>query len=307
MKRAVVFAHYDKDSIIDDYVIYYLKELKKISDTIVFVSCCNLADKEIEKLNGIASHVISEEHNEYDFGSYKRGFLYIKDKLNEYDELIFANDSCFGPFYPLAKIFSKMENENSDFWGITKNNYGYKKSAKHIFTKRPHIQSYFIVFKKNIFTNNIFADFMQSIKHEEDKKLIVSSYEIGLSELLINNGYTYGAYINAYSRINNVTILKWRQIIEKYNMPFIKCSLPRLVNKNTTTVEGYQDIIKSVSDYPVELIEKNVDRTRTVNYGKHTSPLWFKHIFYNFLSELPFCLRKLVEILVKRYAPFFRD
>lgn len=307
MKRAVVFAHYDKDSIIDDYVIYYLKELKKISDTIVFVSCCNLAATEIEKLNGIASNVISKEHNEYDFGSYKRGFLYLKDKLNKYDELIFVNDSCFGPFYPLAKIFSKMENEHCDFWGITKNNFGYKKSTKHIFTKRPHIQSYFIVFKKNIFTNNIFADFMQSIKHEEDKKQIVSSYEIGLSELLINNGYTYGAYINAYSRINNVTILKWRQIIEKYDMPFIKCSLPRLVNKNTTTVEGYQDIIKSISDYPVELIEKNVDRTRIANYGKHTSPLWFKRIFYNFLSELPFSLRKIVEILVKRCAPFFRD
>ena len=150
MKRAVVFAHYDKDSIIDDYVIYYLKELKKISDTIVFVSCCNLADKEIEKLNGIASHVITQIHDEYDFGSYKRGFLYLQDKLNEFDELIFANDSCYGPLYPLEKVFSKMENENSDFWGITKNNFGYKKNLKHFFVKRPHIQSYFIVFNKNV-------------------------------------------------------------------------------------------------------------------------------------------------------------
>ena len=27
MRRAAVFAHYDKDRIIDDYVIYYLKSL----------------------------------------------------------------------------------------------------------------------------------------------------------------------------------------------------------------------------------------------------------------------------------------
>ena len=39
MKRAAVFAHYDKDKIIDDYVIYYLKSLKEIFDNIVFVSC----------------------------------------------------------------------------------------------------------------------------------------------------------------------------------------------------------------------------------------------------------------------------
>ena len=29
MKRLCIFAHYDKDNLIDDYVIYYLRELKK--------------------------------------------------------------------------------------------------------------------------------------------------------------------------------------------------------------------------------------------------------------------------------------
>ena len=42
MKRAVVFAHYDKDNIVDDYVIYYIKALKEIAETIIFVSCNNI-------------------------------------------------------------------------------------------------------------------------------------------------------------------------------------------------------------------------------------------------------------------------
>ena len=34
VKRLAIFAGYDKDNIIDDYVVYYIKELKKIADII---------------------------------------------------------------------------------------------------------------------------------------------------------------------------------------------------------------------------------------------------------------------------------
>lgn len=307
MRRAVVFAHYDKDSIIDDYVIYYLKELKKISDTIVFVSCCNLADKEIEKLNGIASHVITQIHDEYDFGSYKRGFLYLQDKLNEFDELIFANDSCYGPLYPLEKVFSKMENENSDFWGITKNNFGYKKNLKHFFVKRPHVQSYFIVFKQKIFMQDFFADFMQSIKHLQTKKEIISKYEIGLTELLKEKGFKFKTFINAYENINNITILKWRQIIEKYQMPFIKCSLPRLVNRNSTTVEGWEKIVKQAGNYPIDLINRNIARTKMFEHSKYSLPERVKVLYFNLIAGFPFPIRKTLSIIIKHCFPFLRD
>ena len=298
MRRAVVFAHYDKDSIIDDYVIYYLKELKKISDTIVFVSCCNLADKEIEKLNGIASHVIAQIHDEYDFGSYKRGFLYLQDKLNEFNELIFANDSCYGPLYPLEKVFSKMENENSDFWGITKNNFGYKKNLKHFFVKRPHVQSYFIVFKQKIFTQDFFADFMQSIKHLQTKKEIISKYEIGLTELLKEKGFKFKTFINAYENINNTTILKWRQIIEKYQMPFVKKSLFDLKNTDAATIEGYY---KLLGNYPVDLIIL----PRKIN---QKVPFEIKKSIFDLLADLPFPIRKIFAmILINKLFPFVKD
>ena len=107
MRRAAVFAHYDKDNLIDDYVIYYVKALKEICEKVVFVSCCELSLEEKEKLNGIADYIIAERHEEYDFGSYKRGFFYLKNNemLNEIDELVFANDSCYGPLFPLKNVF----------------------------------------------------------------------------------------------------------------------------------------------------------------------------------------------------------
>src|SRR5574344_622049 len=152
-RRITVFAHYDKDNIIDDYVIYYLKFLKEISDKIIFVSACNLSDNEREKIKEFTDLIIAEKHNEYDFGSYKRGYLYIKDKNFDFEELIFANDSCYGPVFSLNKIFTEMESKICDFWSMTENQFG-------INYKSRHLQTYFIVFKINVFNCNIFYIFI---------------------------------------------------------------------------------------------------------------------------------------------------
>lgn len=305
MKRAVIFAHYDKDKIVDDYVIYYLKALKEISDEIIFVSCNEIHDK--SRLEGLVSKIIDERHDEYDFGSYKRGYLYLKDCLNNFDELVFVNDSCYGPFYSLKNVFDEMEKRDCDFWGITKNNYGYKQKIAHYFFKIPHVQSYFLVINKNIFTCDFFDKFICSVSHEYDKKDIIAKYEIGLTQMLLEKGFKFDVWVHGYGRINNITILKWRQIILKCKMPFLKCSLPRLINKNSTTVEGYQDIIKSVSDYPTELIENNVKRTKYIRNGRHTLPVPIKRCFFDAIAGLPFFVRKLIAIFISKCLPFIRD
>lgn len=307
MRRAVVFAHYDKDNLIDDYVVYYVSALKKAGCDVVFVSCKELAQTELEKLNGLVIHTITENHDEYDFGSYKRGFLYLEPKLSEYDELIFANDSCYGPLYPISEVFAEMEKKNCDFWGITKNNFGYIKQFKHYFVRRTHIQSYFIAFKNNIFTQEFFANFINSIKHEQEKRDIIINYEIGLSELLIKQGYRFAVLADAYNRINNASVLKWRQLILRYKMPFFKCSLPRLAKRNIMTVEGYQDVIKEVSNYPCKLIVNNINRTYIAKPNPYSAPIFFKRIFWNLVTELPFFLRKFATAFMCHFIPSLKD
>ena len=105
MKRLCVFAHWDRDNIIDEYVIFYLKALNSVCDYTIFVSDCDLDISETNKLNGIADYIIAQKHGEYDFGSYKRGFNLAKEKELEFEELLFVNDSCYGPFFPLEPIF----------------------------------------------------------------------------------------------------------------------------------------------------------------------------------------------------------
>jgi len=180
MNRWVIFAHYDKDSVIDDYVIYYLKKIREIIQNIVFVSDCNLSDEELNKLHGITVHNIAGKHGEYDWGSYKKGFEYLEKNnlLQNIDELIFCNDSVYGPIYPLDGYIEQMSNSNFDFTGFFENQFGLEN------TVNPHIQSWFILFKKNVFTSEIFKDFISSVKKQNNKIDVIENYEIDCSKIL---------------------------------------------------------------------------------------------------------------------------
>ena len=95
-----------------------------------------------------------------------------------------------------------------DFWGITQ--YTDK-------TTSLHIQSYFLVFKKQVFSSAIFDKFMKSVKKESTKMNVVYKYEIGLSQLLISKGFVPRVYSNCLMEAACLPYLIYR-----YEIPFIK-------------------------------------------------------------------------------------
>lgn len=49
MKMLAIFSSFDKDNIIDDYVVYYLKELSKFAD-IIFVADNYISKFQLDKI-----------------------------------------------------------------------------------------------------------------------------------------------------------------------------------------------------------------------------------------------------------------
>lgn len=265
MKNIFIFAHYDKDCIIDDYVIFYLKNVKNIADTIIFSSANNLSSKELSKLDGIVDFKCASDHREYDFGSYKRGWqIACKERLlDDADCLTFANDSCYGPFYPLVQIYDEMANKTCNFWGITCNennlNGQIYDSPK---SNNQHIQSYFIVFKKEIFQSDLFKNFLENIKEEPNKSAVIENYEIGLSVLLCNNGFeldsVYPEQIGKYN-INDMT----NRHKVKDVFIFMKTSLPKVFYFQFLCQIWYKKI-SLFSDYPICVLKKHIKRIRSL-------------------------------------------
>lgn len=250
-KRYCIFAAYNKENKITKELIFYLEELNKIVDGIVFVMDNPLDIEEKKKLENLTIYNECKKHNEYDFGSYKRGFLYLKenDFLDDTGELIFANDSCYGPLKSLNLFIEKWEKENKpDFYGITVNNYGQKYSTLPSLSKHlPHIQSYFFLITKNIFNENFFIKFINSIRHMDTYTEITKAYEVGLSRLIAKNGFVICTYFD-FGKFQESPVYKGKAMLKTVKDGFfIKKKNFNLLSKNKNLCNYF--LYKSIFPY----------------------------------------------------------
>jgi len=225
VKRLFIFASWDKDCIIDDTVLYYLRALSDVGD-IVFATDCDTIDTELEKVRAMPNvlHIISGRHGEYDFGSYKRGYEWARKKgiLKNYDWMYIANDSVFGPFRPLKPVLEELESNGAECTGMAKV-HG-KETAKmceqlNLYHWEKHIQSWFVGFRHEIFTTDWFADFLCGVEKQEKKIDIVLKYEVGLSQLVLRRGFE----LEVLEReLSGMKILSHPLKLLACGMPFLK-------------------------------------------------------------------------------------
>lgn len=273
LNRAAIFAHYDKNSKIEDYVVFYLKELNKIASKIVFVSDSDVDEKELEKIKPYTIKQIAKRHFEYDFGSYKRGVQFLKENnlLENFDELIFANDSTYAPLFDFKIMFEKMEKSNASFWGVTSNN-----------EIQMHLQSYFLVFKKEVFLSGCFLDFISNVKKEKTKEDVVINYEVNLTNYLAKNGFSYDFYCKTFKDIPCNHLNCYRDLILKDNCPFLKRGLVLFNQIGYNYPLFIKNLIKKTS-YDYSLIEKDKINQKPLSKFEHIK-LFIKSIKKQFLK-----------------------
>ena len=68
------------------------------------------------------------------------------------DNLIFCNDSCYGPLKSFENIFTAASDCDCDFWGLSADS-----------AINTHIQSFFYIFKKNVFNSKYFINYINNI------------------------------------------------------------------------------------------------------------------------------------------------
>lgn len=185
-RRVAVFASYSGDGSLPPQVKPYLEGLRPFVDRIVVVCDNSIGPLRRTALEALADHVIAERHGEYDFGSYKRGVAWARQAgwLDEADDLILCNDSCFGPVGSFAPMFERMDARHLDFWGAT--------DSQEI---HPHLQSYFLVFAWHVFHSHTFRDFMNGITKQPNVQEVIKKYEIGLTKTLDAAGFKRGAMV----------------------------------------------------------------------------------------------------------------
>lgn len=281
MKRLAIFAFYNGKGLINDYVVTYLKYLKELSDSIIFVADNEPNVKELSKIYPLVSHIESYHHGEYDFGSYKIGFKYAKEHylLDDVDEIILCNDSCFC-VDSLKPAFDKMATNSCDFWSMTASN-----------EYEPHLQSFFLVVKKKLFNSEVFSNYLDNVKHLDSFLEIVNTYEIPLKMTFEKEGFKSASYIKAPKK-NNPTFFPIKCI--KVKMPLIK---RKIFTESYACKESLLEVILYLK------IKHNAKYKDILNYFNVNSlvPTWFKFFkqkFFALLFRIEVSSKGLVKIRI---------
>ena len=257
-KKIAIFASLDSKGIINDAVISYLQALRTVVDGIVFVTDNAVLPAEIAKIEKLVIYAQCGKHNEHSFGSYKRGVKWLNKTglINEIDELVFCNDSCYAPVYPFKPMFEEMDQRQCDFWGICANDkFNY------------HVQSYFWVFKKRAFQSNVFEKFIDSIKHQNKVTDVIKNYEVALADQLMRTGLIVDSYMPNYT--NSGVYPYYLHDLTHWPIWLIKQGCP-LIKKKALLDENYNlDSIYNTVQY---LKEHHSDLLKKVDYLNIKNP-----------------------------------
>ncbi len=179
MRRLVIYAHYDPEDRIRGYVLRHLDALAPLGE-VRFVSNSNLSPEALAPVRARVATVLLRENRGFDFAMWAQ--VLLAEDCAAYDEVLLTNSSIIGPFSPLQPILDRMAGEPCEFWGLTE-------SAQLI----PHLQSYFLVFRKPVLEALAFQQFWASVLPSRSKGALIFACEIGISTFLADEGYRWRA------------------------------------------------------------------------------------------------------------------
>jgi rhamnosyltransferase len=106
MQDICIFAHYDRDGIVDQHVLHYLKALKDCGFATVFVTASPIDEASRTEVGRHCIDCIERENVGHDFGSWPAGLARWRDRVS--GRLLLANDSVYGPLLPLKPQLDRM-------------------------------------------------------------------------------------------------------------------------------------------------------------------------------------------------------
>jgi len=256
MKRLALYVFWEKEGLVREHVLYYLDGLKKVAEDIFLIANGKLEEKGEKVLKAQDVNILKRENIGLDFSAWKSAIDQIGvDKLAEYDELILCNCSCYGPIYPFAECFQKMEEEKCDFWGLYRH-----PEIKGLFPA--HLQSYFLVLRKSILESNAFGDYWKELSVAADWNEAVRQ-ETHFTKYFEDRGFVSSAYIqnDTYERlIDNPTVLLAHLLIKNERFPLLKKKAFTesyewvIAHGNTSQGKETLELLKKHIDYPINFL-----------------------------------------------------
>lgn len=275
INRLVIYFFYDKDGIVDRYVLHMLEAMKKNSSEVFVVANGNMTVEGREEFKKITpeTNILVRENIGFDVWAYKDALdHYGWERLESFDEVVLMNYTIFGPLYPFEEMFGEMNKKDVDFWGITKHHkvdFDVFGTCKYKYIPE-HIQSSFLVIRQSLMKTNEYHmlwDRMPPINSYADS---VGLYEAIFTKDFKDKGFKSAVYIDTtdidgYTRYPLMMMADELIINRRCPIMKVKSFSQQYVDIigdtiGNCTIDAFE-YIKDQLDYDTDLMLEHVIRT----------------------------------------------
>jgi lipopolysaccharide biosynthesis protein len=179
VQRLCVFAHFSEDQRVKAHILNHLRELRKSSSRLVFVSTSPMNQPSQSAVAAICDDSFVIPNVGYDFWMWKQAFVRESDAGRSWSEVVLTNSSVVGPVGDLASTFVQMSASHCDWWGMNESDE----------LESRCFQSYFFCFKSAVLRSSEWKTFWSGVEPLTDKWQVIFRYELGLSVLLRESGF----------------------------------------------------------------------------------------------------------------------
>lgn len=258
VNRLCIYMTYNKENKIHPYIGRALKALRECCTRVCLVCNYTHINEGGEYAASYADQVFYRENIGYDSGAYKDALCDHLgwEEVRQYDEVILANDSFFGFFYPLQDTLRMMEQEDCDYWGITGQTAGEYRNPTYEFDA--HIHSYFMAFKRKVLESGVFTEFWENLVYPRSFREAIVNFELSVNVLLKEHGYIGKSYIDLYgiqlARNENPCYSMLYELVIRYKMPLFKKKGVLIRSVGFADTIQMLDYLKRENLYPTEWI-----------------------------------------------------
>lgn len=221
-----LFVTYAAQPELKKHVIHHVTHLLNMGIQVILIINTDLAIETLiidaafeERLSG----VLVRENTGFDFGAWAHAYSLLDSRL--WKRLYLVNDSIVGPldYTNFIHMIDRIRVSNADFIGLTES-----------LAPTRHLQSYFMVFNRNVLLNAGFKKIICNILNFPLKSQVVDIYEIRLTEQLYALDLKFEALFPALSNdLNNSddTSTRWAQLLS-IGFPYLKTRIIQQFPRN---------------------------------------------------------------------------
>lgn len=273
IKRLAIYSFSDRDGRADDYIFRMLSELQNNVNYIVVVASGYLCEDSRKRFLASSDLLIERAPTGGRIGAFRESlFTFGLQNLEKYEELVFTDDTLFGPFFPLQDMFDAMSERPTDFWGIVKHHQfpGDPNGIFRMEANEEFIDPHFIVLKKKLFSSFYFKEYVLNRKDPKDSESEYTDFEKSFTAYFAGKKFYYDTYVNT-ARFLGITadpfIYELPELIREEHCPVAPRSLfsedyLTLLNHNCgESASETLKVIRDETDYDEKLITDHLLRT----------------------------------------------